>query len=320
MRDDFVGGRRGFTLLEIVVALAIFAFSMTFVCAAFLSRQQSFLAQEEIARLQRNVRTGMECLERDIRNAGYGFPPGVSVRLPRALTGNSPVLMVSGLGVGDGGGAAPDNLYLAHLSSVPARLACDMEGPSADLAVPDAGVWKAGDIGIVYDAGYSDLFRVTRISEGGGLEHASRGESAEALSKAYGKGSFVARVAFAGYFIGTDQARGHTALFRTAPQSSVTPVSRAVADDIEDMQVRLRFRNGSERDGERIGVDPSPLAEAVGVRVHLAARGRSAAPGVHDVPLARWNRTDVASLSPFRGHRRRTMEGYFDLRNRRIGP
>lgn len=313
------GGRvRGFTLLEIVVALAVLAISMMFVFDVFLSRRRSFLAQEEIAHMQRNIRTGMESLERDLRIAGYGFPPGVAVRLPRALAGGVPVLMVSGLGVADGGTSATDNLYVAHLSSAPTRLAFDMERPSSDLQVPDTRDWRAGDIGIVFDAGDCDLFRVSRV--GKFLERAPGETFPSDLSKAYGEGSSVARVAVTGYFVGPDPVNGHTALFRTGVDSSGAPVSRVIAGDIEDMQVRLYFPDGAERDVEGPGLDPSPLAGAAGVRVHLAARGRSASPGIGDVPVAKWNRTDVVSLSTHRGHRRRTMEGVFDFRNRGIEP
>lgn len=311
-------GTRGFTLLEIAVSLAILTLSMTFVFAAFLSRQQSFLAQEEITRMQRNIRTGMGFLERDLRSAGYGFPPGVAVRIPHGLTGGVPVLLVSGLGVADGGTSAPDNLYVAHLSSAPTRLAFDMERSSSGLQVQDTRDWKAGDIGIVFDSGDSDLFRVSRV--GRRLERAPGDTFPSDLTKVYGEGSSVARLAFAGYFVGPDTGKGHTALFRTGVDSSGAPVSRVIAEDIEDMQVRLYFPNGAERDVEGPGLDPSPLAGAVGVRVHLAARGRLVSPGIGGVPVAKWNRTDVVSLSTHRGHGRRTMEGFFGFRNRGIEP
>ncbi len=319
-RTGSSGGTRGFTLLEMTVALAVFAVAVTIVFAVFLSQHRSLLAQEENARMQGNIRTGMERLERDLRSAGYGFPPGGAVRLPRELTGGIPVVLDAGLGVADGGTSASDNLYLAHRSSPPTRLARDAESHSPELQVTDPDGWKEGDVGIVSDGSGSEMFRVRRVLGDGRLEPVPERATGAGLSRSYSEGSSVARIEYAGYFVGTDPKGGHTALYRIGVDSSGATAPRVVAEDIEDLQVRVRIGDGTERDCEGSASGTGLLGEAVGARVHLAARVRSPSPEARDGPPAKWNRVKGVSLPANEGSRWISMEGYFAFRNRGNAP
>lgn len=310
----------GFTLLEVVVALAILVGSMTFVFSLFLSRQKSFREQEAIARTQRNLQTGMAFVERDLRRAGYGFPPGFATRLSPGMTGGPSVLLVSGLGVADGGTSASDNLYVAHLSSAPTRLALEKERSTPELQLMNASGWRAGDIGVLFDAHDADMFRVSRVGSEGRLAISSEGPFDKGMSKTYRRGSLAARVAFAGYFVGPDGVGGKRALFRTGVDSTGMPVSRVVSENIEEMQVRLLLPDGGEQDGDGTAWDPETLARAIAVRISLAARGRTAGRGADDGRFRKGSETNRVSFAPHREHERRTMEAWFDLRNRGIEP
>jgi type IV pilus assembly protein PilW len=61
----------GFTLVELLVAMAISAIVMTAIYSAYYSQQKSFLVQDQIAAAQQNLRAGMYMMEREIRMAGY---------------------------------------------------------------------------------------------------------------------------------------------------------------------------------------------------------------------------------------------------------
>ena len=63
--------KRGFTLTELLVAMGLSAVVMASVGAIYYQQQKSFLAQEQIASAQQNVRTSMYFMEREIRSAGY---------------------------------------------------------------------------------------------------------------------------------------------------------------------------------------------------------------------------------------------------------
>lgn len=308
-------GAAGFTLLEVAVALAVLGVAMTLVFGIFRLQRRAYDLQAEDARMRKNLSTAMKSLERDLRRAGFGIPPGVAVRVPPDLSGTPAARMVSGLGVADGGASGPDRLYVAYLASEPGRLLRDMHGAAGELELADAGGFHAGDLAVVFDSRDADLFRVAH-ADAGRLAHRRPGSPGDALGKAYRAGAHVARAAFAGYRIGGESEAAGVGLVRTAADAGGGVRTVTVAEGIEDLQVRL-VRGGAERDGEGLADDPAPLADAALVRLHLTARSSGAAAGLREGPSPRWNRTDVSALEPYRRHPRRHVEGLFDLRNRR---
>ena len=62
---------KGFTLVELLIAMAISGIIMTGVYAAFKSQQDSYLAQEQVAEMQQNIRAGLYIMTSDLRMAGY---------------------------------------------------------------------------------------------------------------------------------------------------------------------------------------------------------------------------------------------------------
>lgn len=63
--------RRGFTLIELLITVAISGILMAGVYTAFMSQQNSYLAQEQVAEAQQNIRAGLDIMIRDMRMAGY---------------------------------------------------------------------------------------------------------------------------------------------------------------------------------------------------------------------------------------------------------
>ena len=64
-------GQFGFTLIELLITLAISGILMTSVYAAFQVQQDSYLAQEQVAEMQQNVRAGLDLMVSELRMAGY---------------------------------------------------------------------------------------------------------------------------------------------------------------------------------------------------------------------------------------------------------
>jgi len=62
---------RGFTIVELMVALLIMSLVMSAIYSTFQSQTRSWVAQQEIANMQQNLRAAMYYLERSIRMAGY---------------------------------------------------------------------------------------------------------------------------------------------------------------------------------------------------------------------------------------------------------
>jgi type IV pilus assembly protein PilW len=61
----------GFTLVELMLAMAVGGIVMGAVMTSFLSQHRSYLVQDEVVEMQQNARVALELLTRDIRSAGY---------------------------------------------------------------------------------------------------------------------------------------------------------------------------------------------------------------------------------------------------------
>jgi type IV pilus assembly protein PilW len=68
---------RGFSLIEILVALVISAIVMTAVYTTFASQQRAYIAQDQIAEMHQNLRAALYLMQREIRLAGHD-PRGVA--------------------------------------------------------------------------------------------------------------------------------------------------------------------------------------------------------------------------------------------------
>lgn len=252
------GKRNGFTLLEILVALAIFSVVMTGVFGFLLLQQRVFARQGDLEETRRNLRRGIDLIERELQRAGYGLPSGAAVRLPAGMTGDPPVLLVSGVGLAPGEARGSDLFYVAHSPLRPDRLVRRMATASSTLAVDGTIPWKAGDLGIIADGMHADLFRVSRVDGGEILHHARAGVFGGETSKAYGEGSRVVRVTLAGYAVSASERGAPPALVRRVLDPEGNLGSHAVVEGIEEMRLRQSTREG--------------------VRVRLVARSR-VAPG-----------------------------------------
>ena len=106
---EAVYGDRGFTLVEVMVALAISGIVLASIYSAFQSQQNSYVAQEQVSEMQQNVRIGLDMLSKDIRLAGYnpagspgtGFVNGINFDGEPANTNATQIAFTSDLD-GDG--------------------------------------------------------------------------------------------------------------------------------------------------------------------------------------------------------------------------
>lgn len=64
-------GRRGFTLVELMIALAMSGIIIAAVYAAFIAQQRSETNQGQVVQMQQNVRAALELMVKEIRMATY---------------------------------------------------------------------------------------------------------------------------------------------------------------------------------------------------------------------------------------------------------
>ncbi len=62
---------KGFTIIELLIAILVGSIVMAGVMTAFLSQHKSYIVQDDVVEIQQNVRVSMDLIARDIRSAGY---------------------------------------------------------------------------------------------------------------------------------------------------------------------------------------------------------------------------------------------------------
>jgi len=78
---------KGFTLVELLIAMVITVIVMAAIYSVYYSQQKSYNTQQQVAMMQQNLRGAMIMLTKDIRMAGYD-PIGI-VPTPAVLTADS---------------------------------------------------------------------------------------------------------------------------------------------------------------------------------------------------------------------------------------
>jgi len=92
---NVIANRNGFTLVEVLVAMAIGAMVVTAAYSLFFTSNRTSMVQEELSEAQQNARVAMERLARDIRTAGFGLPePPFSLTID-GTTFTSPVTVTN---------------------------------------------------------------------------------------------------------------------------------------------------------------------------------------------------------------------------------
>jgi len=66
-----IKSRYGFTLVELLIAIAIGGVVMAGICSAYYSQQESYITQDQVSAMQQNLRAGLWFMEREIRMASY---------------------------------------------------------------------------------------------------------------------------------------------------------------------------------------------------------------------------------------------------------
>ena len=96
---------RGFTLVEVLVAIVITLLLLSGVYTSFISQQEVYSAQQGVADMQQNLRGSTYLMQREIRMAGYN-PTGNADS--RFLTANADNIKFTSDIRGDAAGSAPD--------------------------------------------------------------------------------------------------------------------------------------------------------------------------------------------------------------------
>ncbi len=85
-----VNNQKGFTLIEVMISLLISGIVMISIYSVFQSQQDSYVAQDQVAEMQQNIRAGVDMMLREIRMAGYDpddlGTAGITIATPTSVT------------------------------------------------------------------------------------------------------------------------------------------------------------------------------------------------------------------------------------------
>ncbi len=74
MRRPVFNEEHGFTLIEILIVLAMFGVVMGVLYSLYVTHQRSAYTQDEVADVQQNLRIATDSITRDIQMAGFLIP------------------------------------------------------------------------------------------------------------------------------------------------------------------------------------------------------------------------------------------------------
>jgi type IV pilus assembly protein PilW len=185
--------RRGFSLVELLVALVITLFLFAGMIQLFIGNRQTYRFHNALSRLQENGRFALEILSRDVRTTGFtGCPPtNTLVNVLNSPTDwwknfgagslvgydgdtSNPLNVFPGRGVGTDSGDRIDGTDAATFLGSSGGYFITASAPAAapptftlnQLGKPNAGSLKLGDIVIVCDAQRTSIFQVTGVNAG----------------------------------------------------------------------------------------------------------------------------------------------------------
>jgi len=244
--------RRGMTLVELMVGLAIGLFLVAVMGTMYLGSRNTFVAQESGSRLQENGRFAMDTIANDLRMSGFRgcmpvMPTGNSAA-PLAIgqvdnTLVTPTALLYNFGDpiwgarNGGGGWAPalttpadtlgaavdgDILLVRRPVGVAWALVADMATRAAALGITPTANFVRGDLVMVADCAGASMLQVTNLGAGaaGSIQHVSGaagvvpGVSTGNLARTYSNDARVWRMQSRIYYL-ADSARrsGETALW-----------------------------------------------------------------------------------------------------------
>ncbi len=260
---------RGFTLVELMVEMAIGLIILGAVGQIFATSSGAYRLEEGLARVQENGRFAMNFVLKDIRMAGYMG----CARLPAGQIGNmvdppadpttfnpdgirghtyvgpgwAPALPATYFPSAGEVEAGTDVIIIQHASSLGTHLTGNTTPSNANIQVLSTAQITsqiaAGDIVMVSDCKAADIFKATTVSTGTPvtIAHSNSGNSGNFLDHAYGNEAELMKLVSRVYFIGTGVSTGTSAstapaLFRKELVAGVLQAQELV-DGVEDMRV-----------------------------------------------------------------------------------
>lgn len=230
---------KGFTIVEIMIAMTMGTFLMAGLIQVFQGSKKSYSLTEELSRLQENGRYAMDILARDMRMIGYQGCADPDNIVATVIANDPPTTDFSLTGLQGfkvlGSGITPalpteftattitndigetinlattvlentDIIMMQYASPTGAELTGNLTPDNGNIQLVDniAG-FAADDVLMISDCQSVDIFRANSVSSGGGsvtITHSNATNTTPKLSKSYPKGAQILSFSSNLYFVG----------------------------------------------------------------------------------------------------------------------
>ena len=163
-----ISAPRGFTLVEVMVTIAVLGVVMVAIMTSFIQTQDASRRVRQFVDLRQSARAGVQLIERDVRMAGSGWG-----RNPLNVYQSGVTSQWWAIAPGPGAGAN-DSLVLLGAWEAQTTLAQTMLTETAPLQVASVAGFATNDLCVVTDGTRAHMFQVTGVNTGTNtLSHAS---------------------------------------------------------------------------------------------------------------------------------------------------
>jgi prepilin-type N-terminal cleavage/methylation domain-containing protein len=202
------GDARGFTLVEMLIAMAIMVTVTGGIFAVFNPSEGTYRAQPEVSDMQQRLRIGIDSVRRDLVMAGAGTYSGSAVGTLVNFFAPIVPMRVGTDGADPPGTVRTEAVTIMYVPTTPAQTTIrdPMPNASAELKVNEQPGCPASDdlcgfkqgmrLLIFDDTGSYDVFTVTQVQSSAlHLQHRD-----DNLSKPYDEGAYITQVASHTYY------------------------------------------------------------------------------------------------------------------------
>ncbi|MBK9615503.1 MAG: PilW family protein [Uliginosibacterium sp.] len=271
-------GARGVTLVELMIAMALGLLILAAVSAIYLSSKQTFRANDNLARVQENVRTAFDTLTRDIRQTAFYGCAGQQVQVTNMLNNANRLLWAFDNAVygyeaisNTAWNETPDPAIVAPLTGrdiLTVRSSQEGGGPVIDqdptnltFSLSGRSGIAAGDFLVVNNCTQARVFQAISVAQNSGLDVVNYGSGAQTpgnngaakMGAFYKVAGELRRLASRVYYV-SNNASGVPSLFVLRSDG----VAQEIAEGVDDMQVSY----GIDTDGN-FSADTYLTADAV---------------------------------------------------------
>ena len=290
--------QRGFTLIEVMVAMTIGLVISALVVTIFSASSSTYKAADTVGALQETGRVALETIDRDVQMAGFrgcnsnnvessgpllnvitapatfandlgtavqGYEytgPGWTPALPPAITGAAPAPV-----------ANSDVLVVRVAVGNPATLSGPMVSPTSDIPLFSAAGFNAGDNVFIADCNETAAFSVTGIA-GTSLRHTVGANTNASLGRDFAEDALVMHFETHAYYVAPSSRNPatETSLWMLS-SAAAGPVE--VVEDVEGLQIQY----GEDTDADyvanvfRKANNVVDFTQVVALQVNLLVRG-----------------------------------------------